>query len=152
MGFCTPADVAIFYRQAPEFEEAIVDDGINLFKLWFAVSRKEQRKRMDARRDDPLKRWKLSPMDLESMGKWDEYTIARDKMFLSTHTRLAPWTVIRSDDKRRARINAIRCVLNDLTYPDKDASVACAPDPRIVGAPNPVTSGEYEFVLRRKEP
>lgn len=137
MGFCTPAEVAMFFRQAPEFEQALVEDGIHLFKLWFAVSRKEQKRRMDARRNDPLKLWKLSPVDIKSMGKWDEYTVARDRMFLSTHTRLAPWMVVRSDDKRRARINAIRCVLNELSYPDKDGSVACEPDPNITGPPQP---------------
>ena len=105
---------------------------------------------MDARRNDPLKLWKLSPIDKQSAGMWNEYTIARDKMFLSTHTRVAPWMVIRSDDKRRARINAIRCVLAKLDYPDKEGAVVGDPDPLITGPPEPASSGEYEFVLRRK--
>ena len=153
MGFCTPAECREFMRQAPELERGLVLDGIRLFKLWFAVGQEEQRKRFDARRTDPLKQWKLSPMDIESVNRWNEYTVARDRMFFSTHTRDAPWTVIRSDDKRRARINAIRHVLAHLPYPDKDKEVIAETDDLILGPPDLVNSGtdDYEFVLRRRD-
>ena len=132
MGFCTPAQYMEFVRQAPQLERGLVESGIRLFKLWFAVGRKEQRRRLDARRQDPLKRWKLSPMDDLAPEKWDAYTSARDRMFITTHTRDAPWVVIRSDCKRRARLNAICHVLGQLPYPQKQEEVVCQPDPLIL--------------------
>lgn len=134
MGFCTPQEYQQFIHQVPNIEQALIESGIRLFKLWFDVSRKEQRRRILSRGDDPLKHWKLSPMDHESMERWDDYTKARDGMFLYTHTKHAPWAVIRSDDKRRARIGAMLKVLGDLPYTGKDESVVVPANPLIVGS------------------
>jgi len=133
MGFCQAEDYQRFIHQVPSLEKSLVESGIHFFKLWFDVSRAEQRQRILARKFDPLKRGKLSPMDFASIQRFDAYTQARDDMFLYTDTRHAPWTVIRSDDKRRARIGAILHVLDNLPYPDKDPLVQ-APDPLIVGS------------------
>lgn len=135
MGFCTPAQTLNFLTQAPEFEITLIEDGTRLFKIWLNVSRPEQMRRFLQRESDPLKHWKLSPIDVASLGKWEEYTAARDAMFDKTHTPHAPWTVIRSDDKRRARVAVIRAILSALPYEDKDSTVACAPDPLIASAP-----------------
>ena len=140
MGFCTPAEYLEFMRQAPELERMLVRSGIHLFKLWFSVSREEQFRRFQKRRKDPLKQWKLSPIDMASLDKWDEYTRAKEAMFFYTDTADAPWTVIKSDDKKRARINAMLHVLSSLPYDNKDDSVVTAPDPLIVGR----TSDLYE--------
>ena len=134
MGFCTASEYLEFMRQAPELERMLVRSGITLFKLWFSVSRNEQFRRFQARREDPLKQWKLSPIDLASLDKWEEYTEAKEAMFFYTDTADAPWTVIKSDCKKRARINAMRFVLNSLDYYNKDPKVACPPDPLIVGS------------------
>jgi len=134
MGFCTPEQVGKFMEEAPEFESSLVRDGITLFKLWLTVGRPMQLKRFHARRHDPLKSWKLSSIDLASLSKWDEYTSAREEMFDRTHTQSAPWTVIRSNDKRRARLNAIRHVLANIDYEDKDLKIVARPDPEIVGS------------------
>ena len=152
MGYCTPKQYLEFMRQVPEFERSLVNSGLKLFKLWFAVSQKEQLKRFKARQTDPLKQWKLSPIDLASLDKWDHYTNARDHMFFSTHTSDAPWTIIRSDDKKRARINAIRHVLHALLYTDKNPEMACAPDPNILGSAKALMPGDaqLEFRLTRK--
>jgi len=133
MGFCTPEEHLEFLRQAPVFERMLVNSGFHLIKLWFSVSREEQRRRFERRRADPLKRWKLSPIDLASLDKWDEYTRAKEEMFFHTDTADAPWTVIKSDDKKRARINCIRHVLHVLPYPEKDLDAIGEIDPRIVG-------------------
>ncbi len=140
MGFCTPAEYLEFMRQAPELERMLVRSGIHLFKLWFSVSREEQFRRFQKRRKDPLKQWKLSPIDMASLDKWDDYTRAKEAMFFYTDTADAPWTVIKSDDKKRARINAMLHVLNNLPYDNKDDSVVTIPDPLIVGR----TSDLYE--------
>jgi polyphosphate kinase 2 len=132
MGFCTPAEYLEFMRQAPQLERMLVNDGLYLFKYWFSVSRKEQARRFKARKFDPLKHWKLSPVDIESFGKWDEYTEAKEAMFFYTDTADAPWTLIKSDDKKRARINCMRHLLYELDYPDKDEEVVQGPDPLIV--------------------
>ncbi|MEC9433081.1 MAG: polyphosphate kinase 2 [Pseudomonadota bacterium] len=132
MGFCDAAEYAEFMHQAPALERMWTRSGIRLFKLWFSVSRTEQRKRFKARETDPLKRWKLSPIDLASLDKWDEYTEAKEEMFRHTDTADAPWTLIKSDDKKRARINSMRHVLANLDYDGKDASVVGRPDPLIV--------------------
>jgi len=134
MGFCTPSEYREFTRQTPELERMFVNSGIRLFKYWFSVSRREQARRFEARRGDPLKHWKLSPIDLESRNKWDEYTLAKEAMFFYTDTADAPWTVIRSDDKKRARINCMRHLLQSLPYANKNPEVACSPDSRLVGS------------------
>ena len=133
MGFCTPAQRDAFFEEAPAFENALVHSGIRLFKFWLTIGREEQLKRLHARRHDPLKRWKLNPIDLKAIHKWDEYTAARKLMFKHTDTSKAPWTVIRTNDKRRGRVNALRAFLSSLDYAGKDESIACAPDPKIVG-------------------
>jgi polyphosphate kinase 2 len=134
MDFCEPDDYLEFMRQAPELERMLVRDGIILFKLWFSVSRNEQFRRFQARRNDPLKQWKLSPIDLASLDKWESYTEAKEAMFFYTDTADAPWTVVKSDCKKRARINVMRFVLSALDYPNKDAEVVATPDPLITGS------------------
>lgn len=134
MGFCTPREHLEFLRQTPMVERMFVNSGIRLFKLWFSVSRAEQARRFAERRTDPLKQWKLSPVDTASMDKWDEYTRAKEEMFFQTDTADAPWTVIKSDDKKAARINSMRFVLDSLPYEGKDPEVVGRPDPRIVGS------------------
>jgi polyphosphate kinase 2 len=144
MGFCKSSDYLEFMRQAPEMERMLVRDGVILFKLWFSVSRNEQFRRFQARRSDPLKQWKLSPIDLASLDKWEDYTEAKEAMFFYTDTADAPWTVIKSDCKKRARLNAMRFVLNSLNYPNKNTGVVVPPDPLIVGsAANIYEAGEH---------
>ena len=132
MNFCAPQEYLEFMRQTPEFESMLVRSGIKLFKYWFSVTQEEQKRRFASRETDPLKRWKLSPIDRASIDRWDDYTEAKEAMFFYTDTADAPWTVVRSNDKKRARLNAMRHFLSVLDYPDKDASVAQAPDPKIV--------------------
>jgi polyphosphate kinase len=132
MGFCTPREYMEFMRQAPGFERSLVNSGISLFKLWFSVSEEEQRRRFEARRSDPLRRWKLSEIDEASLGRFDDYTEARNAMFFYTDTPESPWIVINSNEKRRARVEAIRTVLHALDYEQKDADVAHLPDPLVV--------------------
>ena len=134
MGFCTPEQYLQFMHQVPSFERGLIDSDVRLFKFWFDVGRDEQKRRMDSRKTDPLKQWKLSPIDAKAMKLWGEYTKARDSMFFYSDTREAPWQIIRSDDKRRARIGAILTVLNQLPYPDKDQRVVTPCDPLIAGA------------------
>jgi len=132
MGFCTPREHAQFLRQAPAFEAALVSSGIQLFKLWFTVSREEQQARFESRRSDPLRQWKLSPMDEASVSRFDDYTASRNEMLLATDTALAPWTIINSNEKRRARVGSIHAILNGLSYANKNAAVANEPDPGVV--------------------
>jgi polyphosphate kinase 2 len=134
MGFCSPSEYLEFMRQTPDLERMLVRSGVRLFKLWFSVSRQEQLRRFQQRKVDPLKQWKLSPIDMASLDKWDDYTAAKEAMFFHTDTADCPWMVIKSDDKKRARINAMRYLLHSLPYTDKDEKVACAPDPLIVGS------------------
>jgi polyphosphate kinase 2 len=134
MGFCTDDEYQEFMRQAPKFEEMLVNSGISLIKLWFSVSQHEQRTRFMVRQLDPVRRWKLSPMDLASLDKWDAYTDAKEAMFANTDTDIAPWTVIKSNDKKRGRVNALRYVLDRLPYDDKDPAVVGVPDPLIIGS------------------
>ncbi|WP_394198194.1 polyphosphate kinase 2 [Litoreibacter albidus] len=131
MNFCAPSEYLEFMRQTPEFERMLARSGIKLFKYWFSVTQEEQKKRFSSRETDPLKRWKLSPIDRASLDKWDDYTEAKEAMFFYTDTADAPWTVIRSNDKKRARLACIKHFLWQLDYPDKDASVATPPDPKI---------------------
>ncbi|OMC23628.1 polyphosphate kinase 2 [Mycobacterium colombiense] len=133
MGFCTPEQYAEFMDQAPLFEQMLVDNGISLTKFWFSVSPAEQRTRFAIRLVDPVRQWKFSPMDMASVDKWDEYTTAKERMFEATDTDDAPWIVVRSNDKKRARINAMRYLLSKVDYDDKDDEVVGEPDPLIVG-------------------
>ena len=132
MGFCTDDEYERFMTQVPLFEQLVVDAGISLTKFWFSVTRNEQRTRFAIRQLDPVRRWKLSSMDLESLDKWDRYTDAKEEMFRRTDSDHAPWTTIKSNDKKRARINAMRHFLNRFDYEDKDCQVVFDPDPKIV--------------------
>ncbi len=140
-GFSTDAEREVFFHQVPEFEDMLVNDGVHLFKFWLTVGRAEQLSRFLARETDPLKQWKLSPIDLKSLRKWDEYTEAISEMFERTHNDISSWTVIRSDDKRRARLAAIRSVLSQFDYDGRTKDAATAPDPLICGAPGSVPMG-----------
>jgi polyphosphate kinase 2 len=132
MGFCTPEQTTKFLAEAPRFEEMLAEDGIQLFKFWLSIGREMQMKRFHDRRHDPLKRWKLSPVDLKAIEKFDEYSAARDRMLAATHTDRAPWTVVLGNDKRRERLNVIRSVLHRLDYDGKDTRQIGPIDPRIV--------------------
>lgn len=136
MGFCEPQEYLEFMRQTPQLERMLVNSGIILFKFWFSVSREEQLRRFVARRDDPLKHWKLSPIDVQSLDRWDDYTEAKNQMFFHTHTGDAPWTIIKSDDKKRARLNCIRHFLLNLDYPNKDLDAIGQADPLLVMTPS----------------
>jgi len=140
MGFCSDAEYDEFLRQTPEFERQLVRSGVHLFKFWFSVSRAEQRRRFKERKLHPLKQWKLSPIDLASLDKWDDYTRAKEAMFLHCDTSDAPWTVIKSDCKKRARLNAMRYLLHRIPYARKDLATIGAVDPLIVGRPSLVPS------------
>jgi len=143
MGFCTPQEYLEFMRQCPEFERMIVRSGVRLIKFWFSTSRNEQFRRLQARQHDPLKQWKISDIDLASLDKWDNYTEAKEAMFFYTDTKDAPWTVVKSDCKKRARLNAMRHVLSTADYPNKNNSVARVPDRLIVGSAETIyESGE----------
>jgi len=133
MGFCTPDEYNEFMRQAPEFERNLVRSGVHLIKFWFSVSQQEQRRRFKEREAHPLKQWKLSPIDMASLDKWDEYTKAKEAMFFYTDTADAPWTVIKSDCKKRARLNAMRYILHKLPYTNKDIDSIGPLDPLLVG-------------------
>ncbi len=146
MGFCTPHEYLEFMRQTPQFERMLVNSGVRLYKYWFSVSREEQLRRFISRRDDPLKHWKLSPIDIKSLDMWDQYTEAKNAMFFHTDTADAPWLVIKSDDKKRARLNCMRHFLHSLTYPGKDEHVAHAPDPLLVGSAAQVLTGEENLM------
>ena len=138
MGFCDSTEYLEFMRQCPEFERMLVNSGIKLFKYYFSVTKKEQRQRFAARMDDPLKQWKMSPVDKASVGLWNEYTRAKEAMFFYTDTASCPWTIIKSDDKKRARLNCMQHFLHNLDYPEKDSAVVSGPDPLIVGSPSQV--------------
>lgn len=148
MNFCTDEQYLEFMRECPEFERFLTRSGIYLFKFWFSVSRKEQRRRFRERRIDPLKQWKLSPVDVASLDKWDDYTKAKETMFLNTDTVAAPWTVVKSDDKKRARLNAMRYVLQMLPYTGKENEAIGAIDPLVLGRANTIyEKGEHSDVL-----
>jgi polyphosphate kinase 2 len=133
MGFCTDAEYEEFMRQTPEFERTLVRSGVHLIKFWFSVSREEQRRRFKERETHPLKQWKLSPIDLASLDKWEDYTKAKESMFFHTDTADAPWTVIKSDCKKRARLNALRYILHKLPYTNKDVVQIGTLDTLLVG-------------------
>jgi polyphosphate kinase len=132
MGFCTASEYAEFFRQAPAFEQSLVQSGIRMFKLWFTVSKQEQARRFDRRRDDPLSQWKLSPMDAEATRLFAQYGKARNAMLTHTDHSLAPWTIVNSNEKRRARLESIRHILHSVPYDNKEPTVVHAPDPRVV--------------------
>ena len=133
MGFCSPNDYLEFMRQTPELERMLVRSGIRLYKYWFSVTQDEQKGRFTSRESDPLKRWKLSPIDKASLTKWDDYTEAKEAMFFYTDTADAPWTIIKSNDKKRARLGCMCHFLDSLDYPGKDTNIVNGPDPLIVG-------------------
>ena len=139
MGFCTEREYEQFMRSAPLFESMLIQNGTTLLKYWLDISREEQARRLEERRTDPLKHWKLGPIDEAAQKKWDQFTQAKQAMFKQTSTLEAPWTVVRSDDKKRLRINCIRHLLHQFEYNNKDKKVATSPDAEIVGNPsNPV--------------
>ncbi|WP_372498729.1 polyphosphate kinase 2 [Yinghuangia soli] len=152
MGFCTPREYVEFLYQAPVFERLLVRDGIHLVKFWFSVSRSEQRRRFAVRQIDPVRQWKLSPIDLASLDKWDAYTEAKELMFFHTDTSETPWTVVKSNDKKRARVEAMRHVLHRFDYDDKDTAAVGKPDKKIAGPASKLfESGEREARILTKK-
>lgn len=149
MGFCTDQEYEEFLRQTPEFERQLVRSGVYLFKFWFSVSQSEQRRRFKERKIHPLKQWKLSPVDLASLDKWDDYTLAKESMFLHCDTSDAPWTIIKSDCKKRARLNAMRYILHRLPYKKRDLTIVGPVDPLIVGRPSLVPGIPGEDLIAR---
>ena len=143
MGFCSDHEYDEFMRETPEFERHLVRSGVHLVKFWFSVSRAEQRRRFKERQAHPLKQWKLSPIDMASLDKWDDYTRAKESMFFHTDSADAPWTVIKSDCKKRARLNAMRYVLHKLPYRNKD--------PERIGPLDPLLVGRAHVVYERGE-
>lgn len=146
MNFCTPNEYLEFMRSCPEFERMITRSGVRLFKYWFSVTQDEQLRRFAARELDPLKRWKLSPIDRMSVDKWDDYTEAKEAMFFYTDTADAPWTIIKSNDKRRGRLGCMQHFLASLPYPGKDQELITGPDPLIVGS-SVDSIGDSEHIL-----
>ena len=147
MGFCTDEEYWEFMREAPDFEHMLVHSGLYLTKFWFSVTPAEQRTRFVIRRIDPVRQWKLSPMDIESLDKWDGYTEAKEAMFHYTDTPEAPWTVIKSNDKKRARLEAIKHVLLKFDYDRKDEEVIGKPDPLLIGPPSVLSEHNPEAVF-----
>jgi polyphosphate kinase 2 len=152
MEFCTPGEYLEFMRQCPQLEQMLVRSGVRLFKYWFSVTREEQRRRFAARENDPLKQWKLSPIDRASMDKWDEYTEAKEAMFFYTDTADAPWTVVKSDDKARARLHCLQHFLASLPYDRRDNSVVTGPDPLIVGSSTHVIGADVHIIDKTVHP
>ncbi len=152
MGFCEPGEYLEFMRQTPELERMLVRSGIRLFKYWFSVGQDEQKRRFDSRATDPLKQWKLSPIDKQSLGKWNEYTEAKEAMFFYTDTADAPWTVIKSNDKKRARLACMRHFLNAVDYPGKDRKIIQAPDPLIVSSAKHILHGSDHILGKSLHP
>ena len=142
MGFCNAKEYLEFMRQAPELERMLVRSGILLFKYWFSVTRQEQRRRFQSREKDALRQWKLSPVDRQSLDKWDDYTAAKEAMFFYTDTADAPWTIVKSDDKKRARLNCMRHFLAALPYTNKDVNAVGRPDPLLVASADMIGGGE----------
>jgi polyphosphate kinase 2 len=152
MGFCSHEEYTEFMRQAPAFEEHLVRSGVHLVKFWFSVSRAEQRRRFTERKKHPLKQWKLSPIDLASLDKWDDYTKAKEAMFVHTDTATAPWTLVKSDCKKRARLNAMRYVLHTLPYSTKDVDRIGPVDPLIVARASSVLELSQRRTTRARRP
>ncbi len=152
MGFCGPNDYLEFMRQTPEFERMLTRSGILLFKYWFSVTKEEQRRRFKSRETDPLKQWKLSPVDMASLNKWDDYTEAKEAMFFNTDTADAPWTIVKSDDKKRARLNCMQHFLQTLPYPEMDRMIVQGPDPLIVGHASKVLVHDQKIFSKMRHP
>ncbi len=152
MGFCTPNEYLEFMRECPLLEQMLVRSGIRLVKYWFSVSREEQARRFKARETDPLKQWKLSPIDRASLDKWDAYTEAKEAMFFYTDTADAPWTIVKADDKKRARLNCMQHFLSMMPYPNRDRSIAAAPDPLIVGTTDHVIGRDGRIIDKSTHP
>ncbi len=152
MGFCSPTEYLEFMRQAPEFERMLTRSGIRLFKYWFSVTREEQKRRFDSREHDPLKQWKLSPIDRASLDKWDDYTEAKEAMFFYTDTADAPWHIVKSNDKMRARLNCMQHFLQTMPYPNKDRSIVTGPDPLIVGSTEHVIGRDIKMLGKALHP
>ena len=152
MGFCTPAEYLEFMRECPELERMLARSGIMLFKYWFSVSREEQRRRFEARETDPLKQWKLSPIDRASLGKWENYTEAKEAMFFYTDTADAPWTIVKADDKKRARLNCMLHFLGKLPYDNKDRGLVTGTDPLIVGSSAHVIGADLRIIDKSVHP
>jgi polyphosphate kinase 2 len=152
MGFCSPAEYLEFMRQAPLLEQMFVRSGIRLYKFWFSVTKAEQLRRFKSREIDPLKQWKLSPIDVASLNKWDDYTEAKEAMFFYTDTADAPWTIIKSDDKKRARLNCLQYFLSSLDYANKDTNVVVGVDPLIVGGTTHVVNSSQHILGKSLHP
>ncbi len=152
MGFCTPNEYLEFMRQCPQIEQMMVRNGVLLFKYWFSVTRAEQARRFKARESEPLKQWKLSPVDRQSVDKWDDYTEAKEAMFFYTDTADAPWTIVKSDDKKRARLNCMRHFLAALPYKGKDAHIVGHPDSLIVGSSEDVIGASGHLLGKTLHP
>ena len=152
MNFCQPAEYLEFMRQCPDLERMLVRSGVRLFKYWFSVTRPEQHARFTARETDPLKQWKLSPIDKASLDKWDDYTEAKEAMFFYTDTADAPWTIVKSDDKKRARLACMRHFLSTLDYPQKDLHVVGKPDPLLVGGAAHVIGNDAHIIGKTLHP
>ncbi|MEQ9259289.1 MAG: polyphosphate kinase 2 [Roseovarius sp.] len=152
MGFCEPWEYLEFMRQTPELERMLVRSGIRLYKYWFSVTQDEQRRRFEARETDPLKQWKLSPIDKQSLGKWDDYTEAKEAMFFYTDTADAPWTVIKSTDKKRARLACMEHFLASLDYPGKDKRLVKQGDPLLVSTAQHVLHGTDHILGKSLHP
>ncbi len=152
MGFCDPTEYLEFMRQTPEIERMLTRSGIRLYKYWFSVTKAEQARRFAARENEPLKKWKLSPIDRQSLDKWEDYTEAKEAMFFYTDTADAPWTVVKSDDKKRARLNCMRHFLNSLPYPDRDRRACEPPDPLLVGSSVHVLNGSDHILGKSLHP
>lgn len=152
MGFCTPSDYLEFMRQTPVLEQMLTRSGIRLFKYWFSVTQDEQKRRFKARETDPLKQWKLSPIDMASLDKWSDYTEAKEAMFFYTDTADAPWTIIKSNDKKRARLACMQHFLSSLPYDNKDRRIVRGPDPLIVGAGAHVVGDDHHILGKSLHP
>lgn len=152
MGFCSPTEYLEFMREAPALERTLVNSGITLFKYWFSVTREEQLRRFKARETDPLKQWKLSTVDKASLDKWDDYTEAKEAKFFYTDTADAPWVVVKSNDKKRARLNCMQHFLSSLSYPDKNRHVVRGPDPLIVGPAKHVVGRDEQILGKSLHP
>ena len=152
MDFCKPNEYLDFMRQCPDLERMFVSSGIRLYKYWFSVTREEQVRRFRARQTDPLKQWKLSPIDKASLDKWNDYTEAKEAMFFYTDTADAPWIIVKSDDKKRARLNCMSHFLWSLPYPNKDLSIVRPPDPLIVGSTEHVIGHDMHIIEKTVHP
>lgn len=152
MGFCSPNEYLEFMREAPELERMLVNSGMMLYKYWFSVTREEQLRRFKSREHDPLKQWKLSPVDKASLNKWDDYTEAKEAKFFYTDTADAPWVVVKSNDKKRARLNCMQHFLSSLPYPDKNTKIVRGPDPLIVGAASHVVGRDQHILGKSLHP